>query len=71
MFRTVAFDATCTQAGCPVDWSPVDDALVCPCHGAVFDPARAGAVLAGSAQRPLTQLLIAIDPSSGQILLRT
>lgn len=67
----VAFDATCTHAGCPVEWSAADATLVCPCHDAVFDPARAGAVLAGPAVLPLTSLPIVVDPSSGQILLRT
>lgn len=57
--------------GCPVEWSPADAAPVCPCHGAAFDPAHAGAVLVGPAEQPLTQLPIVIDPSSGQIMLRT
>jgi thiosulfate dehydrogenase [quinone] large subunit len=66
----VAFDATCTHAGCRVGWSAADAALVCPCHDAAFDPAHGGAVLAGPAELPLTALPIVVDPSSGQILLR-
>jgi thiosulfate dehydrogenase [quinone] large subunit len=67
----VAYDATCTHAGCPVEWSPADAQLVCPCHGAAFDPAHAGAVLIGPARLPLASLPIVVDPGTGSILLRT
>lgn len=67
----VAFDAACTHAGCPVEWSASDATLLCPCHGAAFDPAHAGAVLVGPADVPLASLPIVIDPASGSILLRT
>ncbi|MEA2631655.1 MAG: thiosulfate dehydrogenase (quinone) large subunit [Chloroflexota bacterium] len=67
----VAYDATCTHAGCPVEWSAADAQLVCPCHGAAFDPAHAGAVLIGPAQQPLASLPIVVDPGTGSILLRT
>lgn len=63
----VAFDAVCTHAGCPVDYVPQDKLLECPCHGAVFDPAHGGAVLAGPAFEPLLALPITIDRSTGQI----
>ncbi len=67
----VAYDATCTHAGCPVEWSAADAQLVCPCHGAAFDPAHAGAVLVGPAVLPLASLPIVVDPATGSILLRT
>jgi thiosulfate dehydrogenase [quinone] large subunit len=67
----VAYDAICTHAGCPVEWSPADAQLVCPCHGAAFDPAHAGAVLIGPARLPLASLPIVVDPGTGSILLRT
>lgn len=66
----VAFDAVCTHAGCTVEWSAPDDALVCPCHGAAFDPEHDAAVLAGPARRPLAALPIAVDHASGTIVLR-
>lgn len=63
----VAFDAVCTHAGCTVEYVPTDAALECPCHGAAFDPARNGAVLAGPTSQPLLALPIRIDPQTGAI----
>lgn len=65
----VAFDATCTHAGCPVEYVPQDKLLECPCHGAIFDPAQGGAVLAGPTRQPLLELPIVIDSHSGKIIL--
>ncbi len=56
-----AFDAVCTHAGCTVGWDAASGTLVCPCHGAAFDPAAHGAVLAGPAVQPLVELPIAVD----------
>ncbi len=67
--KIVAFDALCTHAGCTVEYVPQDQALECPCHGAVFDPANAGAVLAGPTFQPLTALPITIDRETGEIRL--
>lgn len=65
----VAFDATCTHAGCPVDYDPSSGQLVCPCHGAAFDPTRAAAVTNGPAQTPLTSVPIKVNQSAGTISL--
>jgi thiosulfate dehydrogenase (quinone) large subunit len=65
----VAFDAVCTHAGCTVEWDRQDRLLVCPCHGAAFDPANRGAVLGGPTSEPLATIPIAIDPSTGVISL--
>lgn len=65
----VAYDATCTHAGCLVDFDPASGQLICPCHGASFDPTKAAAVLTGPAQTPLASVPIKIDQSTGTIVL--
>jgi thiosulfate dehydrogenase [quinone] large subunit len=68
--KYVAYDATCTHQGCPVGWDARDQVLLCPCHGAAFDPSNNGAVLGGPARRPLTKLPIVIDKQAGTISLQ-
>lgn len=43
----VAYSALCSHEGCPVSYQPEPQRIACPCHGAVFDPARGGAAEVG------------------------
>ena len=64
-----AFDTVCTHAGCTVQYVPRYDALLCPCHGAAFDPEHHAAVLQGPTSQPLRELPITVDQATGQIYL--
>ncbi|GCE14760.1 TQO small subunit DoxD [Tengunoibacter tsumagoiensis] len=66
----VAFDATCTHAGCPVDYDAVSHHLICPCHGAEYDPANSANVLGGPTSRALDPVAISIDSATGAITLK-
>ncbi len=67
--KVVAFDAICTHAGCVVGYDQGSGLLLCPCHGAAFDPAHDAQVVGGPAPVPLTPLPIQVNSSTGQITL--
>ncbi|HEX7474099.1 MAG TPA: Rieske 2Fe-2S domain-containing protein [Candidatus Limnocylindrales bacterium] len=66
----VAYDATCTHAGCTVQFDPSSSLLICPCHGATFDPSHDAQVLGGPTGTPLTRLPIKVDPATGKVYLQ-
>jgi thiosulfate dehydrogenase [quinone] large subunit len=62
--KICAFDAVCTHNGCTVQYDPGSQSLICPCHGAQYDPLSHAAVLAGPAPAPLTEIKVKIDGSN-------
>ena len=67
--RIVAFDTVCTHAGCTVGYDHRSGYLICPCHGAAFDPAQQAQVIAGPTDQPLATIPIHVDTASGRITL--
>jgi thiosulfate dehydrogenase [quinone] large subunit len=63
-FRTktgvYAYSTICTHQGCAVTYKSSSKKLVCPCHGASFDPARNGKVVSGPAETPLATVKITV-----------
>ena len=65
----VAFDTVCTHAGCTVEYDHRSGYLICPCHGAAFDPAHEAQVIGGPTDQPLAPIPIHVDTASGRITL--
>jgi thiosulfate dehydrogenase [quinone] large subunit len=65
LFRTkngvFAYSAICTHQGCTVDYSAQYKALLCPCHGAMYDPFSDAKVLSGPTNRPLDKVKVAVS----------
>jgi thiosulfate dehydrogenase (quinone) large subunit len=64
------YDAICTHQGCRVEWDAQDAVMLCPCHGAAFDPNAHAAVLGGPTNTPLMELPLVIDTKAGTITLK-
>jgi len=64
LFRTksgvFAYSAICTHQGCTVDYLKAGKKLVCPCHGASFDPFDSANPVSGPANRPLDKISVSI-----------
>jgi thiosulfate dehydrogenase [quinone] large subunit len=65
----VAYSAICTHAGCQVQFDPSLKDIVCPCHGAVYDPYHNAQVIGGPAPYPLQNVPIQYNPATGNIYL--
>jgi thiosulfate dehydrogenase (quinone) large subunit len=67
--RIVAYSRICTHAGCEVGYDPSARLLVCPCHGAEFDPANGAEPVAGPTSTPLQMIDVVLDQHTGDIIL--
>ncbi|MEA2551393.1 MAG: thiosulfate dehydrogenase (quinone) large subunit [Actinomycetota bacterium] len=65
----VAYSRTCTHAGCTVGYDPGARILVCPCHGAEFDPANGAQPIAGPTNTPLQSIKVIVDAATGKVIL--
>ncbi|MEY4496819.1 MAG: hypothetical protein RLZZ364_124 [Actinomycetota bacterium] len=63
-FRTkagvFAYSMICTHQGCNVTYNKANKKLICPCHGAQFDPLKGGKPLKGPAETPLASVKVAV-----------
>lgn len=61
-----AFSAICTHQGCTVAFNQSANSIICPCHGAEYNPAT-GAVTQGPATRALPTVKVSVDASGNVI----
>ena len=64
LFRTkagvFAYSRVCTHQGCTVGYDAKSNLLICPCHGAQFDPTKDGAAISGPTKISLPKISVAI-----------
>ena len=64
LFRTrtgvFAYSRLCTHQGCAVSYDANRALLICPCHGAQFDPNSDGAAISGPTKIALPKIKVAI-----------
>jgi Rieske Fe-S protein len=65
----VAYSSICTHAGCQVQFDPSGKEIICPCHGATYDPYNNAQVTGGPAPSPLQKIPIQYNSSTGNIYL--
>lgn len=64
-----AFSAICTHQGCTVAFNQAANSIICPCHGAEYNPTT-GAVTQGPAPRALAAINVTVD-TSGNVIYTT
>jgi cytochrome b6-f complex iron-sulfur subunit len=58
----VALSRVCTHLGCLVEYDKIQNRLICPCHGALFD--LEGNVVSGPPPKPLPKFPIKVESES-------
>jgi thiosulfate dehydrogenase [quinone] large subunit len=61
-----AFSAICTHQGCTVAFNRSANSIICPCHGAEYNP-QTGAVTQGPAMRALATVKVEVDANGNVI----
>ncbi len=59
--KYVAYERACTHQGVSVHYDSATHKLVCPAHGAIFDPANNATVLQGPAAKPLAPVTVRVN----------
>ena len=54
----VAYSTLCTHMGCPVSYDAGAKTFKCPCHFSIFDPEKAGQMVAGQATENLPSITL-------------
>ena len=57
----VACERSCTHAGVPVNYNAGQQQIVCPAHGAIFDPANGFSHTSGPGNGPLASVTIRVN----------
>ncbi len=65
----VAYSRVCTHAGCLVGYDSSNHILICPCHGAEFDPAHGATPIAGPAPSALQRINVVLDQQTRKVIL--
>src|SRR5205809_306129 len=67
--QLAAYSRACTHEGCLVGYDQSSQILVCPCHGAEFDPAHQAEAIAGPTRTPLEPIKVVVDRPTGDVIL--
>ena len=57
----VAYERACTHVGVLVNYDTGQHLLVCPAHGAIFNPTQGGSVVQGPATQPLPSVTVHLN----------
>lgn len=57
----VAYNRSCTHQQVPINYDPATQKMVCPAHGAIFDPAQNAKVLLGPAPTPVQPVKVKVN----------